>query len=171
VRDAWDRFLEPRRDAAREFRWVLPEAWHLTCAFMGEVADGAVADLEEALAAVAVRTTAFGLTVSGAGAFPHPDAAKVLWLGVSRGGGELGELAARCRNAAVTSGIEVDGGRFRAHVTVARANGVRALRWLEVLETVEPQAWPVTGFSLIRSGFRRGGAGYQTVAEYPLQPG
>ncbi len=168
VREAWDAFLEPRRDAGTELRWALPESWHLTCAFMARVVDGAADDLEEALAAVAARTRPFTLTVDGAGAFPDPDAAKVLWLGVTAGAQELEQLAVRCRNAATGCGIETDGGRFRPHVTVARANGQRVLRWLQVLDAIGPQTWEVTHFRLVRSQLLPGGAGYQTVGEYAL---
>lgn len=168
VRAALDEFLEPRRVAGPELRWMLPEAWHLTCAFMGDVPDDALDDLGAALVDVAARMAPFGITVAGAGAFPNPDAARVLWLGVAEGADELGRLAVRCRNAAAGCGIEVDGGRFRAHVTVARANGLRVLRWLDVLETVQPQSWRATGFTLIRSQLRAGGAGYQVVGEYPF---
>ena len=168
VREAWEAFLEPRRVAGTELRWVLPESWHVTCAFMGRVADDAVDDLGEALAAVAARTAPLLLTVGGGGAFPHPDAAKVLWLGVTDGAPELGELAVRCRNAATGCGIEVEGGRFRPHVTIARANGPRVLRWLQVLDAIEPQSWTVAQLRLVRSGMLPGGAGYQTVGEYAL---
>jgi 2'-5' RNA ligase len=166
VRDAWDAFLEPRRDAGTELRWVLPESWHVTCAFMGRVAD--TDDLDEALAAVAARTVPFTVTVEGGGAFPNPDVAKVLWLRVTAGAQELGDLALRCRNAATGCGIAVDGGRFRPHVTIARANGQRVLRWVRVLDAIGPQTWPVTGFRLVRSQQLPGGAGYQTVGEYGL---
>ncbi|MGV8907520.1 MAG: RNA 2',3'-cyclic phosphodiesterase [Propionicimonas sp.] len=168
VRAALDAFLEPRRIAGPELRWMLPEALHLTCAFMGDVAETALDDLDAALAGVAASTAPFGLTVAGAGAFPHPDAARVLWLGVSEGAQHLGELAVRCRNAAVACGIEVDGSRFRAHLTIARSNGLPMLHWLEVLDTIEPQSWPVTGFTLISSRLRPGGEGYQVLGEYPL---
>jgi 2'-5' RNA ligase len=168
VREAWDAFLAPRRDAGTDLRWVLPESWHLTCAFMPRVTDGAADGLEEALGAVAARTRPFTVTVDGAGAFPDPDEAKVLWLGVGEGATELGELAIRCRNAASSCGIEVDGGRFRPHVTIARANGRRVLRWLQVLEAIGRQTWPVTAFRLVRSQLLPGGAGYRTVGEFAL---
>jgi 2'-5' RNA ligase len=108
------------------------------------------------------------VTVEGGGAFPNPDVAKVLWLGVTAGAQELGDLAMRCRNAATGCGIAVDGGRFRPHVTIARANGQRVLRWVQVLDAIGPQTWPVTGFRLVRSQQLAGGAGYQTVGEYAL---
>jgi len=171
VRDAWDAFLEPRRDAGTELRWAVPESWHVTCAFMGRVSDNDTDDLDGALRAVAARSAPFTVAVEGGGAFPNPDAAKVLWLGVTAGVRELGDLAARCRNAATGCGIEVDGGRFRPHMTIARANGQRVLRWLQVLDAIDRQAWPVTGFRLVRSQLLPGGIGYQTVGEYALTGG
>lgn len=168
VRAAWDLFLEPRREAAPELRWTLPESWHLTCAFMAKVPVPIVDDLDEALADVARRTSAFPATVAGAGAFPDPDHARALWLGVSDGADELGRLALRTRNAAAGCGIEVDGGRFRPHLTIARANGVRATRWLTILNALEPQSWTVDRFTLIRSRMLPGGAGYESLGEYEL---
>ena len=150
---------------------MLPEALHLTCAFMGDVPEAALDALDAALIEVAARTTPFVLTIAGAGAFPHADAARVLWLGVSEGAEDLGDLAVRCRNAAAGCGIEVDGGRFRAHLTVARANGAPVVRWLDVLDTIAPQSWTVGGFTLISSRMRPGGDGYQVVGEYPLKVG
>ncbi|MCC6497454.1 MAG: RNA 2',3'-cyclic phosphodiesterase [Propionibacteriaceae bacterium] len=168
VRDALDRFLEPRRDAGGDLRWTLPEGWHLTCAFMAKVPPGLVGNLEDALAVVAARTAPFEIGIAGAGAFPNPDRARVLWLGVTRGAEELGRLARRCRNAAATSGIEVEGGPFRAHLTLARAAGIPATHWLEVLDAVPAQAWLVEGCTLIRSRTLPGGAGYQRLGEFRL---
>ena len=168
VRDAWDAFLESRRDAGRELRWVLPEAWHLTCAFLPAVPPLLIDGLDEALEQVAGRSAPFEVSVGGGGAFPDPDRAKVLWLGVGEGADELGRLAVRCRNAASGCGIAVDGGPFRPHLTLARANGVSATRWLGVLDAIEPQTWTASSFELIRSRLLPGGAGYQTLGEYPL---
>jgi 2'-5' RNA ligase len=53
-------------------------------------------------------------------------------------------------------------------VTIARADGQRVLRWLQVLDAIGRQTWPVTGFRLVRSQLLPGGAGYQTVGEYAL---
>lgn len=168
VREALDHFLEPRREAGGGLRWVLPEGWHLSCAFMAKVPAVLVGNLEEALAGVAARTAPFQLTIAGAGAFPNPDRARVLWLGVSAGGEELGRLARRCRNAAATTGIEVEGGPFRAHLTLARAGGISATGWLGVLDTVPAQTWLVDGCALIRSRSLPAGAGYQRLGEFRL---
>jgi len=168
VRDALDAFLEPRRDAGRDLRWVLPQAWHLTCAFMPRVPPLLIDALDESLEQVAGRSAPFRLELGGAGTFPDPDHARALWLGVPTGAEELKQLAVRCRNAASGCGIDIEGGPFRAHLTLARAKGVSATRWLQVLATLPALGWQVDRFALIRSRALPGGAGYQRLGEYEL---
>lgn len=163
---SWDAFLAPRRDAAPELRWTVPEGWHLTCAFMPSVPVTRHDRLEEALAQVAARTAPFDVRVAGGGAFPDPDRAVVLWLGVTEGADPLGRLAARCRTAASRCGIEVDAARFRPHLTVARTRPVAAGRWLRILDAIPAQTWTVDRFALVRSRLLPGGAGYEVLAEF-----
>lgn len=166
--EAWDAFLEPRRDAAPGFRWTVREGWHLTCAFMASVPAGLVEPLDEALAEVGRHSHPFRLRVAGAGAFPNAAQAKALWLGVTDGADDLERLARRCRHAASSCGIEVDGGRFRPHLTIARTRPASARRWLTILDAAPPQEWTVGGLTLLRSRLLPGGAGYETVGEYSL---
>jgi RNA 2',3'-cyclic 3'-phosphodiesterase len=163
-----DGFLEPRRDADNSLRWTLPASWHVTCAFLPSVPETDVDDFIETLTETLAGFGRFTVELAGAGAFPNPDRAKVLWLGAARGAGELAHLAARCRGAANRSGLTVDGARFRAHLTLARANGVPVVRWLRVLEALPPLSWEAGEVALIRSSALPGGAGYRTVARFPL---
>ena len=163
-----DRFLEPRRVADASLRWTLADSWHLTCAFLPSVPDAEVDGFAEALADILAGFDAFDIGLEGSGAFPNPDRAKVLWLGVARGAEELGRLASRCHAAATRSGLTVDGARFRPHLTLARANGVPVIRWLRVLEALPPVSWQARELQLIRSSALPGGAGYRTVARFAL---
>ncbi|MCA0294187.1 MAG: RNA 2',3'-cyclic phosphodiesterase [Actinobacteria bacterium] len=168
---AWDEFLDPRRDAEPDFRWTVPDGWHLTCAFMAGVPSGLVDPLVEALDEVAARTAPFGVEVGGAGAFPDPDRAKALWLGVRAGASDLAQLATRVRNACAGTGAVVDGGRFRGHLTIARTRPMPARRWLTILDAMPPASWSVEEFVLIRSLLLRGGSGYQAVSRHRLVGG
>ena len=168
VVDAIDDFLEPRRDAGTGFRWTVPEGWHLTCVFLPAVESARIEPLEEALEEVAGRTGPFAVQLAGAGAFPVADRAKALWLGVTQGAEDLSRLARRCRNAAVSCGIGVDGGRFHSHLTLARTRPFAARRWLTILDAIPEQAWGVEEFALVRSRLLPGGAGYETLRRFPL---
>lgn len=166
---ALDAFLEPRRDADDRLRWVHPEGWHLTTAFLPRVPDHALEALEENLAAAAGRTPAFDVALGGAGAFPGAAGGRALWLGLRRGADELGVLARRSRTAAERAGVPADGARFVAHLTLARLRRpVDVTRWLRVLDAWEGAGWRVEELVLVESHLQDRGARYEVVGRYPL---
>ncbi|MHB8875085.1 MAG: RNA 2',3'-cyclic phosphodiesterase [Myxococcaceae bacterium] len=113
------------RKLAPEARWVRPDSLHLTLAFLGEVADAAVPQLEAALARVAARHPPLSLEARGSGTFGPLDCPKVLWVGLS---GDLSALAALQKDVAgelSALGHPPDFERFEAHVTLARSKHPR----------------------------------------------
>lgn len=162
-------FVAPRREAGGPWRWTPPHAWHVTTAFMGDVASDDLDPLVENLRAVAARTPGFDVRLGGAGAFPNPYAAKVLWLGVSQGEEELATLARRTRTAAERAGVRTDGARFVPHLTLARAaRGTEATRWLRVLDAAPPLGWRAERVLLVQSHLRDRGNRYELVESFVL---
>ncbi|MEO9237861.1 MAG: RNA 2',3'-cyclic phosphodiesterase, partial [Jatrophihabitantaceae bacterium] len=92
-------YLEPRQDAPGSLRWTLPEQWHLTLAFMAAVPDHALDALTDQLASLVADRSSFSLQLQGAGTFPNPAAAKVLWAGVAGEVDVLQRLAVATRAA------------------------------------------------------------------------
>jgi RNA 2',3'-cyclic 3'-phosphodiesterase len=175
--DDLDSFLDVRRGAA-PFRWALREQLHLTLAFLGDVAEYRLDELLERLERAASRRTAFDATITGGGAFPHAGRAKVLWAGVATsdvGEVELPRLATGARAAAAKSGIEVDGARFRPHVTVARLGvPTEVSNWVRLLDAYRGPTWRASAVSLVESHLGEGPHGrprYEVMAELPLRPG
>lgn len=169
VRDELEGFVGPRREAEPALRWVQPEHWHVTLAFLGQVTDDDADQLTDRLVPIAQRSAPFELALGGAGCFPHPGAAKALWLGAQVGASELEALARRCRTAASRTGIQVDGGRFQPHLTLARSNrGTAARRWLSLLDTFGTFSWEVTDFVLIDSELTRGGPRHRVAERFAL---
>ncbi len=168
-------FLEPRREAGPGLRWTVPEQWHVTLAFMSDVADRHLDDLLARLERAAARRTAFPVTLAGGGAFPHPGRAKVLYTGVDAGDRheELRRLATGARAAATKAGAEAAGGRFRAHVTLARTGRpVEATRWVRVLEPYRGPTWTVGQVTLVASHLGEGPRRrprYEHLAVFPLR--
>jgi RNA 2',3'-cyclic 3'-phosphodiesterase len=166
VKEDLAEFLEPRQEAgSREvsLRWTRPEQWHVTLAFLAEVADRHTDELFERLGRAAARRTPLVLRVAGAGAFPHAGHAKVLWAGLEHEGAHEGEhdelvrLATGVRAAASKSGIEVAGGRFRSHLTLARlGRPADATRWLRVLDPYAGPSWQAREVALIASHLGQG---------------
>jgi RNA 2',3'-cyclic 3'-phosphodiesterase len=105
--------LEPfRASTGLALRWTEPENWHITCAFYGNVPEGAIDDLTGHLAEVAHRHAPLDLTLRGAGDF----SGRSLWIGVGGRTRELADLLADC----VLD--EEERARQRAHLTVARVS-------------------------------------------------
>lgn len=165
-------FLEPRVQAGRDLRWALPEQWHLTLAFLPEVADRHTDELLERLERAASRRKPLDLRLAGAGAFPHPGKAKVLWAGVEHDGEELMRLAGGVRAAGAKAGIAVGGGRFHPHLTLARLSVPADLtRWLRVLDPYTGPSWRVQEVALIGSYLgqgRDGRARHEVHQTFPL---
>jgi len=165
-------FVGPRQEAEPGFRWTVPEQWHLTVAFLADVPDRHLDDLLERLGRAAARRTPFAVTLAGGGAFPNPARAKVVFTEVESDRVELGRLATGARAAAAKAGIEVDGGRFHPHVTLARTGRpVEVTRWLRVLEAYRGPTWEAREVALVQSHLGEGPRRrprYETVCTFPL---
>ena len=146
-----DAFLEPRR-AAAEFRWTRPEQFHVTLAFMEAAqerrVDGYVDRLAESLEGLGRGS----VRLSGSVVFPNVSQGRVLATDVL-GDAPLAQLATRTRNAAVAEGIEVDGQRFRPHLTVARTGGrpTELTSWVRLLESYDGPPWPLAEIEVVAS--------------------
>lgn len=169
-----DEFLAVRREAAA-FRWALPEQFHVTLVFAQHVPDRCYDEWVERLERAARRRTPFTAVVNGGGAFPNVGRARVLYaaLGLDEAGRtELSRLATGARAAATKSGIEVDGGRFRPHVTLARVNRpVEMTNWVRLMDAYRGPVWTVDRISLVASHLGEGPRGrprYEVVEEFAL---
>lgn len=174
--DHLDDFLEPRRAADPELRWAALPHWHLTLAFAAEVPEYLLDDVTERLAAAASRRRLGPLAIAQGGAFPDPDRARVLWAGLAHDvpseSHELAALARGCRTAFATAGAQVDGQRFRAHLTLARLrHPANVTRWVRVLQVYAGPRWTPEAVSLIASHLGEGPRRtprYEILASCPL---
>ncbi len=170
-----EEFLAPRREAA-DFRWTLAGQFHVTLAFMASVDEWRVDDYVDRFADGIARTPVPVLRLAGPVTFPNASETRVLGVGVvpeSEGADVVLErMAGRARNAAVSVGVEVDGQRFRPHLTVARLRRpADTSNWVRLLETYVGPEWPVIELAVIASHLGEGPGGrprYETVAEVPV---
>lgn len=134
VRDEVARLIERVRSAVtvdriaegREVRWVRVEGLHLTLRFLGPTLDERRPAVEAAIRAAAAGARPFPVRISGGGAFPSPARPRVLWLGVSAGAEQLTALAEALEAGLEAAGWPPEERPFRPHLTLARADGVRA---------------------------------------------
>ncbi|SOC56659.1 RNA 2',3'-cyclic phosphodiesterase [Ornithinimicrobium cerasi] len=166
VVESLESFLEPRRDALAaggDWRWTRSEHLHLTLAFLPELEEWREEQLVADGEGWAARHTPVALALGGAGAFPSPGAARVLWAGVDELGreGTLASWAKGLRGVANHAGGRVDATRFSPHVTLARARGRPrpAGPVVQALDTLRTPAWVADEVALVASHLGQGPGG------------
>jgi RNA 2',3'-cyclic 3'-phosphodiesterase len=110
----------------RDVRWVRLDGLHLTLRFLGPTVEDRVALARDAVREAADDGGPISVTLGGAGTFPTGGRPRALWLGVREGADDLANLAARVDRALVDRGWPAETRAFRAHLTLARADGVPA---------------------------------------------
>jgi len=141
------------------------DQWHVTLQFLGNRAD------VDAIAAALAGLDAAGGTarVGGAGAFPRPARASVLWLGFVEGGPVLQRVADAVMERTEPLGYERETRPFRPHLTLARCRTPADLRPVIAALGDAPvgPAWTVDSVTVYESKTHRDGAQYisrETIA-------
>lgn len=113
-----DRAVVALHGRAGEPRWIPIERWHITLAFLGEVADTIQPRLRRELAGAAAEP--FSLRIAGAGTFPARRAPAVLWAGIGGDVEPLTRLARSARHAARRAHLPRMDTPFSPHLTLGR---------------------------------------------------
>jgi 2'-5' RNA ligase len=154
------------RAAGWSGKWVAPENYHLTVAFLGAVDEARVAGVAAALREVAARTPSFEAGLNAVGAFPNARKARVAWVGPAARVPAFGTLCGAVRSALAALGFAFDRDA-EPHVTLARADGRGPL------PSVEPPDAPplrVGALTLYQSFTEPSGARYVALERFPLAP-
>ena len=156
----------PAHDQAPELTWTRPEGWHVTLAFLGDVAATDLDAVAGVVTDVAGRTEAFEARVADAG---RPDD-RVLWLAVDDDPrGAFAALGERLQAGLAAVGLPVRRRSVRAHLTLARAARGRRIddALLAAVAGVEA-GWEVDHVVALRSVRGDGPARYVPVVAAPL---
>jgi 2'-5' RNA ligase len=109
---------------AHDVRWVRLDGLHLTLRFLGPTPEDRVYPTVAAIARAAAATAPIDAELAGAGTFPPGGRPRALWIGVAAGVEALGDLARRLHGELGSAGWPPDDRPFRAHLTLARSDGV-----------------------------------------------
>jgi 2'-5' RNA ligase len=155
-------------------RWAVASGWHLTLAFLGNVRAeqaAAVVDVGEAAAAAAGSRQA-SLRLRGAGAFPSPRRARVLWAGVAGEVETLVALAAALAAGSRDAGLRFEDRELLPHLTLARLPrpGPLPPAVLDLVSQAAAQSpgWQARELCCYRSVLSRAGARYEVLRRFPL---
>jgi 2'-5' RNA ligase len=160
---ALQRSLEPQ---VAGLRWTDPALLHLTLAFLGDVPTGELERVGDAVVQAVSPLPRIGLELQGLGAFPAPNRARVLWVGIE--GDALALL-----DALAMAGHPPADDRFHPHVTIARSKAGRGpspnlARLCEQHRAWSPGALPVEAVVVMASELTPRGPIYQVVRSAPL---
>jgi len=170
-----DSFLDVRR-AAAPFRWTPAEHFHITLAFAAELPEHRLDELIERVARFCARQAGFHTRISGGGAFPDAATARVLWAGLDLTPEQrqrLGRFSHDLRQVATKSGVPVSGGRFRAHLTIARTRPTQVSHWVRLLAGYAGPEWTADQVALVASHLGEGPRGrprYDVLERFDLRP-
>ena len=162
--------LEGLKGGVPNARWVAPEDFHLTLAFIGEVEPGMATEIDGALAEIS--RVPFPLRLQGIGAFGG-NRPRAIWAGVAPEPA-LSDLQAEIAWVLTRSGARAEGRKFAPHVTLARLKRAQApavAAYLARHGDYESAEFEVNRFVLLSSRPSKGGAPYVTERDYPLLNG
>jgi RNA 2',3'-cyclic 3'-phosphodiesterase len=151
---AWGRALH----VACGGRPTRTENLHLTLAFLGAVEDERVAELTRAAGEVAARAGVLVLDQPG-----YWKRNRIAWAGASAVPPELEETVRELRGALARARVDFDPKPFATHVTL-----LRDAREPRAMPALEPIAWELDGFALVRSPDGRGGS-YEVLSSWGLR--
>ncbi|HET7014419.1 MAG TPA: RNA 2',3'-cyclic phosphodiesterase [Streptosporangiaceae bacterium] len=163
--------VAPLRSSWPELRWVGADRWHVTLAFLGEVDDGKLAELNRRLERAAARHAGNPLAIGPGHAFSSIKRARVLIARIEGETQALADLAASVAAGARRAGAPSpdEGRKYRPHLTLARTRQPMDLSGpVAALGGFKGQAWTPTEVHLIRSvlGSR---PRYETAGSWPLK--
>lgn len=145
-------------------RWVRSENWHVTLAFLGEVAHSRVVEVRETFAAAASRCAAFELGLSSIGAFPNLRRPRLVYVGGETQAPGFADVAKYIRSAFAELGFRFDDDAV-VHVTVGRSDGFEPLNAPRLASSIRvPVRRLVLYESVPASGFVR----YDELESVPL---
>ena len=158
---------------AEGLRLTDPEQAHVTLKFLGDVEDGRLDAVEDAVETAVddAGVGPFGATVGGLGAFPSPDYISVVWVGVREGGAEMTRLAETIERETTAIGFDAEDHEFTPHVTVARMDDARGKDLVQrVLREEDPTvgSFEVEEVRLKESTLTSEGPEYDTVERFRL---
>ena len=164
--------IERLREPNDGVSWVKRENLHYTVRFMGELGDRGLERVAQAAREAVGGHRRFEAALGATGAFPDARRARVVWLGLSRGGEALAAVARAVEQALRRHGFDRADHAFTSHLTIGRVRA-QGRDWSGRLAAVTAEGSPpflVDRVSVVHSTLSPKGSIYQVRAEAMLEP-
>lgn len=178
IPEAWHaRLVDVSRDletaAPGVCRWVRPEGFHITLAFLGNQSPSVVPLIQKAMALAVVDQTDFDLRPARLGTFGSRGNVQVVWAAIAdEPAGMLAGLQSRVATELRSAGVGFESGPFRPHITLGRGRrGAESNRMQAMYDAVAAHSRWDEGTSicdrivLFQSDLRPTGSVYTVIHE------
>jgi 2'-5' RNA ligase len=162
-------------DGVRAAKLVAQANLHVTVRFVGDVAEGAVGTLLDAVREAGATVPTTTAEARGFGTFPNARRPRVVWAGIDDPRGALAAIEAAISEQLAVEGLAREDRPYAAHVTVARMKqGARDFGPLPgriAAAELDPPVFgavPVTSVTVFSSELGRDGSRYTALARFPL---
>ncbi|MCU6455398.1 RNA 2',3'-cyclic phosphodiesterase [Sphingomonas sp. A2-49] len=154
-------------------RWQDDAQLHCTLRFIGEVDRPQAEDVAAALASV--HAPAPVVRVAGVGRFARQGRTDTLWAALAGGGDALHHLARKIDQACIRAGLTPERRAYMPHITLARlprsaGAAPEIAGWLAAHAGLATPAFAMPHLMLYESHLGHGGAIYEPVVRWPLEP-
>lgn len=113
-------------DPAAKIRWVSAENLHVTLKFLGEVAEGDVAQVCGVSEGAAAEIEAFDFRVAGVRCIPPSGRLQMIWAAAVDATGRMAALQSLLESRLARLGFREERRAFRPHITMARIKQCRS---------------------------------------------
>jgi 2'-5' RNA ligase len=148
--------------------WVIPDNYHITLRFAGDIEDAAAQDFAEALAGIDVES--FDVELAGLGSFGGRKP-RAIYASL-KPSEALERLAKAHERAARMAGLAPETRNFTPHITLARLKNARpeaVAQYLERFGGFQAEPFRVNRFILLSARAVHGGGPYVIEEVYPLK--
>jgi len=167
VRDELADELASVRPSVKGARWVPPENWHVTLAFLGRTWPRLVTWVQERLGACTEAAAPVATRLDGVGAFPSWRRARVVWTGLEDPDDALAAIAGSVRDALARE-FPPEARAFTPHLTLARLRPPAPVEPGALAGVRPSRAFAIEELVLYRSHLRRPAPVYEPLARFPL---
>jgi 2'-5' RNA ligase len=159
-----ERAVAPHRSDHAGWRWTPRAEWHVTIRFLGTTPHARA--VATTMAAVASRTPAFSVHVGGFGAFPAPNRARTLWVGLAQGEHRVASVERALTPVLDKLGFPAERRRFSPHLTLCRLREEDDARMalVELGRTALDVRWAIDELVLFESTGATGSGRYVPLA-------
>ena len=150
-------------------RWVPPENWHVTLAFLGEVAEHLLHSLLEVIGPVVSAGHRMQLPLAGIEWFPSPSKARLLAMS-AQAPERLCALQRELVAVLGREGFHTENRRYRPHLTLARYRGARKHFTPPPLPPIQSIELVLEEVTLFQSIAGKAAPVYQPLQQFELAP-